>query len=134
LVAELRRTLKTVKPGAPVSAAVAPDRAEAAARRFQDWGAWLDRGLIDVLCPMAYTTDATVFASQVAAARQVAGRRPLWAGIGAYRLSPTQIGENVQTARRLGVEGVILFSYDTLTDPSHGPDYLNQVARAAFMQ
>jgi uncharacterized lipoprotein YddW (UPF0748 family) len=83
---------------------------------------------------MAYTTDGTMFASQVAAARQIAGRHPLWAGIGAYRLTSTQIVENVQTARRLGVEGVILFSYDTLTDPSRGPDYLNQLARAAFMQ
>jgi uncharacterized lipoprotein YddW (UPF0748 family) len=134
MVADLRRTLKAVRPGALVSAAVAPDRAEAAARRFQEWGAWLDRDLIDVLCPMAYTTDSAVFASQVAAARQVAGRHPLWAGIGAYRLSSSQISENVQTARRLGVEGVILFSYDTLTDPSRGPGYLNQVARAAFGQ
>jgi uncharacterized lipoprotein YddW (UPF0748 family) len=134
MVAELRRTLKAIKPDTLVSAAVAPDRVDASARRFQDWGAWLDRDLIDVLCPMAYTTDSSVFASQVSAARQIAGRHPLWAGVGAYRLSSAQIVENVQTARRIGVEGVILFSYDALTDPSRGPDYLNQVARAAFMQ
>jgi hypothetical protein len=82
---------------------------------------------------MAYTTDSAVFASQVAAARQVAGRHP----VGRNRRAPavvTQIAENVRTARRLGVGGVILFSYDTLTDPSHGPGYLNQVARAAFGQ
>lgn len=133
LVAELGRTVKTVKPRAVISAAVVPSPTERAAR-LQDWQVWLDRDLIDVLCPMAYTTDATTFASQVSAARQIAGRHPIWAGIGAYRLSSAQIVDHVHAARRVGAGGVILFSYDSLTDSSHGPDYLNQLARAAFMQ
>ena len=70
--------------------------------------------------------------TQVAAARQIAGAHPLWAGIGAYRLTSEQIVENAQTARRIGVNGIILFSYDSLTDPSRGPGYLSQVGRAAF--
>ena len=53
---------------------------------------------------MAYTTDPAAFAAQIAAAKQIAGAHPLWAGIGAYRLSSGQIVENVQAARRLGVE------------------------------
>jgi hypothetical protein len=81
---------------------------------------------------MAYTTDAALFTTEIATARQIAGIRPLWAGIGAYRLLPARIVENVRIARRLGAGGVILFSYDSLTDPSRGPDYLAQVARAAF--
>jgi uncharacterized lipoprotein YddW (UPF0748 family) len=81
---------------------------------------------------MAYTPDAGVFATQIAAARQIAGDHPLWAGIGAYRLSADQIVENVQAARRLGAAGVILFSYDSLTEPPRGRAYLAQVARAAF--
>jgi hypothetical protein len=36
MVADLRRALKAVKPGALVNAAVAPDRAEAATRRFRN--------------------------------------------------------------------------------------------------
>ena len=56
----------------------------------------------------------------------------MWAGIGAYRLSSAQIIENVQTARRLGAGGIILFSYDSLTGPPRGQDYLVQVGRAAF--
>jgi uncharacterized lipoprotein YddW (UPF0748 family) len=132
LVASLRQTLKAVKPAAVVSVAVVPDPQEAAARRLQDWRLWLDRGLVDVVCPMAYTTDASLFAAQIASARRIAGTHPLWAGIGAYRLSRDQIVDNVQTARRLGVGGVILFSYDSLADPAHGPGYLSQVGRAAF--
>lgn len=132
LMSALRQTVKTSRPAAVVSVAVAPDPREAASRRLQDWQTWIARDLVDVLCPMVYTTDTAVFAAQVGAARQIAGTHPLWAGIGAYRLSSDQIIENVQTARRLGVGGMILFSYDSLTDPSRGPDYLAQVGRAAF--
>jgi uncharacterized lipoprotein YddW (UPF0748 family) len=132
LVSQIRTAVKAARPGAVISAAVAPDPAVAAAHRLQDWRGWLSRNLIDVVCPMAYTQDAATFASQMIAARQAAGAHPIWAGIGAYRLTPVQIADNVQTARRLGADGVILFSYDSLTEPSRGPGYLGQVARAAF--
>jgi dihydrodipicolinate synthase/N-acetylneuraminate lyase len=82
---------------------------------------------------MAYTPDAAMFAEQIASARAAAGARPIWAGIGAYRLSPAQTVANIQTARRLGAEGIILFSYDSLSDPRAAvSDYLAQVARGAF--
>jgi uncharacterized lipoprotein YddW (UPF0748 family) len=132
LVARLRDTIKAARSGATVSAAVAPDPVEAATRRLQDWRDWLNRDLIDVVCPTAYTPDAAVFTSQIAAALSSAGTHPLWAGIGAHRLSSSQIVDAVKIARRLGVGGVLLFSYDSLTDPAHGPDYLAQVGRAAF--
>ena len=132
LLASLRAGVKAVKPAALVSVAVVPDPREAASHRLQDWRAWLDAGLIDVICPMAYTTDPGIFAAQIASARQIAGSHPLWAGIGAFRLSSDQIVENAQTARRLGVGGIILFSYDSLADAPHGPAYVAQVGRAAF--
>ncbi len=133
LMSRLADTVRTARPSITISAAVAPDATDAATRRLQDWPTWLDRGLVDVVCPMAYTTDTGVFSAQVAAAREIAGRRLVWAGIGAYHLSSEQIAENVQVARRLGAGGTVLFSYDSLTSPSHGPDYLAQVARAAFL-
>ena len=41
--------------------------------------------------------------------------------------------ENIQTARRLGATGVVLFSYDSLTNPRQTtPDYLSLVGRGAF--
>jgi uncharacterized lipoprotein YddW (UPF0748 family) len=132
LLTAIRQAVKLIRPTALVSVAVVPDAEEAAERRLQDWRGWVDNGLVDVICPMAYTTDPAVFAAQIASAREIAGARPLWAGIGAYRLSPAQIAENVQAARRLGVRGVILFSYDSLSDPARGPGYLSQVGRAAF--
>ena len=57
----------------------------------------------------------------------------VWVGIGAYRLSPTQIADNVQTARRAGATGLILFSYDSLINSRQSAsDYLSLVGRMAF--
>lgn len=133
LIARLRAAVREERPTAVVSLAALPDRREALTRKMQDWGAWLNDGLIDALCPMVYTQEAARFAEQVAAAREAAGSRPVWAGIGAYRLSPAQTIDNIQTARKLGAAGVILFSYDSLVNPrTSAPDYLSTVGRAVF--
>ncbi len=131
LVVRLHDTVKSRGASAVVSAAVGPDPAESAARRLQDWRTWVDRGLLDAVCPMAYTTDGRLFAAQIAAAQQIAGRRQVWAGIGAYRLSTDEIVRAVDSARRVGAGGVALFSYDSLINPSRADD-LAQVGRAAF--
>jgi len=133
LLDRLREAVRSARPSAIISVAVKPDPAEAEARHFQDWRGWIDRGLVDVVCPMAYTTDTAVFASEIATVREAVGAHPVWAGIGAYRLSPDQIAENVRSARRAGA-GVALFSYDSLIDAARGLGYLSLVARAAFNQ
>lgn len=133
LMARLGAAVKSERPSALVSVAAAPDRAEALQFRLQDWGAWLDQGIVEALAPMAYTQEPSRFAEQIASARAAAGSRTLWAGIGAYHLSPEQTIENIHTARRLGADGVILFSYDSLINPRQtAPDYLPIVGRAAF--
>jgi uncharacterized lipoprotein YddW (UPF0748 family) len=128
----LRATVKSVRPGALLSAAVVPDEAMAAGSRGQDWPGWLRDGLLDVVCPMVYTTEASVFESQVARARTLAASARLWAGIGAYRLSPEQTVGHIDAARDAGADGVVLFSYDSLVHPTRGPDYLARLADAAF--
>jgi uncharacterized lipoprotein YddW (UPF0748 family) len=134
LVAGVRQTLRATRPSAVLSAAVAPDAQEAADERLQDWRGWLRAGLVDAIAPMAYTPDASRFAAQIASARDIAGTRPVWAGIGAYRLSPAQTIENIHAARRLGAAGFVLFSYDSLTGGSSpAPDYLATVRKGAFV-
>jgi uncharacterized lipoprotein YddW (UPF0748 family) len=133
LVTRLRAAVKRERPQALVSAAVAPDMQEAYQHRLQDWGAWLSSGLLDVICPMAYTTDAVKFAEQIGAVRAAAGGRSVWAGIGAYRIPARDTIDNIQTARRLGANGIILFSYDSLINPREAADdYLSVVGRGAF--
>ena len=133
LVARLRTTIKTVRPSALVTVAAAPDIDEAREHRLQDWGAWLRAGLIDAICPMAYTAEAAQFAEQIAAVRAAAGTAAVWAGIGAYRMPPAQTIAHIEAARRLGAAGVVLFSYDSLVDPQQSaPDYIAVVGRSAF--
>ncbi|MGH6784442.1 MAG: hypothetical protein ACREBP_07440, partial [Sphingomicrobium sp.] len=120
---------------AAVTVAAAPDVNEARERRLQDWPGWLDAGLVDAVCPMAYSVEAARFAEHIGAARQIAGDRAVWAGIGAYRLSASQTVDHIQTARKLGAAGIVLFSYDSMTDPRQSaPDYLAVVARGAFLE
>ena len=133
LVARIGRAVRAARPSALVTAAVVPDAQQAFDGRLQDWRGWLGARLVDAVAPMAYTPEAARFAAQIAAARDAAGGRAIWAGIGAYRLTPAQTIEHITAARRLGAAGIVLFSYDSLTGPaSAAPDYLATVSRAAF--
>ena len=133
LMGKLRAAVKTVRPEALVTVAVAPDISEALDQKMQDWSTWLRGSVVDAVCPMAYTPEAARFAQQIAAARDVVGGRAIWAGIGSWRLSPVQTIDNIRTARKLGAAGVVLFSYDSLVDPRQAAtDYLQVVGRSAF--
>ena len=130
LVARLSNTIHRIRPSALVSAAVIPDYTDALVNTFQDWRTWVDNGFIDSLCPMAYTIDAEVFATQIKEIRALTPGSQLWAGIGAYRLSPRQTLKNINTAKELGANGIILFSYDNLAGPSNDSNYLAVIGRS----
>jgi uncharacterized lipoprotein YddW (UPF0748 family) len=131
LLMRVRTVAKRARPELALSAAVFPDPGEAARIKMQDWRAWLDHRLLDVVCPMAYTADAALFARQIADVRQLAGPHAVWVGIGAYRLSSDQTVDKIRIARRLGADGVILFSYDSLARTA-GTRTLSSIGRAVF--
>lgn len=137
LVARIYRAVKKRKPQLTVSAAVFANDENAYTRRFQDWKHWLSLGILDIACPMAYSTDTAVFQKQIqiaVAAAHSAGKQ-VWAGIGAYRIPVESTIDKIQTARASGADGVILFSYDFTARPSDlnpAADYLERVRRGAF--
>ena len=137
LVARIYRGVKRKKPAVTVSASVFANHENAFTRRFQDWRRWLAMGILDVVCPMAYSTDTAVFQKQieVATTSAHAANRRAWAGIGAYRIPAESTIEKIEVARRLGADGIILFSYDFTLRPSDlnpAADYLEKVRRGAF--
>lgn len=132
MVMRLRTAVKAVRPSATLSAAVVPDLVQAHDSRLQDWRTWLDQSLIDVLCPMAYTTDLAIFDRQIQTARDLAGDRPVWAGVGAYRLSAAATLQYIAAARRHNTAGIVLFSYEALTSPPNSAASLAELGRAAF--
>jgi len=94
-------------------------------------------GILDVACPMAYSTDTSVFQKQIEIATSTAksAKRQVWAGIGAYRIPAESTVDKIKVARSLGANGIILFSYDFTARPSElnpGGDYLDRVKKAAF--
>jgi uncharacterized lipoprotein YddW (UPF0748 family) len=138
LVERIYHGVKKRKPHIIVSAAVFANEENARTRRFQDWRRWLALGVLDVVCPMAYSTDTAVFQKQIevaAAAAHAAGRQ-VWAGIGAYRVPAESAVEKINAARALRADGIILFSYDFTIVPHQtlnpAGDYLERVRRAAF--
>ncbi len=132
LVRRVRAAVRARRPGALVSVAVVPDPETAFTGRMQDWPAWIGQGLIDVVCPMAYTSEPAVFREQIAGVRRAAPDRLVWAGIGAYRLTQDQTIRNISIARAAGADGVVLFSYDSLTSAPKGAETLSRLGRAAF--
>jgi len=137
LVERIYKAVKKRRPEVVVSAAVFANDENAYTRRFQDWRRWLQMGILDVACPMAYSTDTAVFQKQIEVATSTAqaANRRVWAGIGAYRIPSDSAVEKINVARSLKAEGFILFSYDFTARPSElNPDgaYLERIRRAAF--
>jgi uncharacterized lipoprotein YddW (UPF0748 family) len=129
LVARLRGAVKARRPQAWISAAVVPDAAEAARDRMQDWPDWARRGLVDAICPMAYTVDLPRFTRQIGEAGHAVAGQAIWAGIGAYRMTPSQTVSHIAAARTAGAQGIVLFSYDSLASSDRA---LGEIGRGAF--
>ncbi|MDX9867969.1 MAG: family 10 glycosylhydrolase [Kiritimatiellia bacterium] len=64
-VREARAAVRAVNPAVRLSAAVFPTP-EGALLRGQDWPEWVREGLLDFVCPMIYSEDATAFGAMLA--------------------------------------------------------------------
>jgi len=114
LAARLSRVAREERPRLRISAAVVPDQATALHQKFQAWPEWLAIGILDAVCPMAYTQDLRIFQEQIGEARaRVKPGQGLWAGVGAYRLSLAEVAERIAAARAIGATGYVLFSHES---------------------
>jgi uncharacterized lipoprotein YddW (UPF0748 family) len=119
LARRLSATARHQRPGLVVSAAVVAAEADAVNHKFQPWPSWIASGLLDAVCPMAYTPDPQIFRAQIESARAIAKPgQGVWAGVGAYRLTIGEVVKNIATARQIGASGVVLFSHESLDDTS----------------
>lgn len=135
LVREVSREARRLRPGVMVSAAVfqwpgARDWVQ------QDWPRWVEEGLLDFVCPMNYTRDAEGLERVVAReADLVAGRIPLYIGIGEFLLPDSKaVVDQLERARRMGADGFVLFSYESLgRNPERMADlHTSHTASATF--
>ncbi len=131
LVARLGSVVRRHRPGARVGVSVVADPDEALGRRLQDWRTWAEVGFIDIACLQPGAETADDFERQLRSARQLAAGAELWAGIGAHWLSPLETFDRIRTAQRVGIDGIMVWSYDSVTDPTrHTPGHLQQIGLA----
>ena len=131
LVARFAALVREHRPAARISVSVVADPDEAFGRRLQDWRAWAEIGFIDIACLRPGIETADDFERQLRSARQFAGLAELWAGIGARWLSPAETFDRIRTAQRTAADGIMIWSYESVTDPTqHPPGHLQQIGRA----
>jgi uncharacterized lipoprotein YddW (UPF0748 family) len=124
LVAEISQALRSRYPRLYVSAAVFLNWESHRETFGQDWVAWIDRGLVDFVCPMDYTPSMQRFELYVSRQEKWIARKSPWAaGLGVYADGMQYGGahmavEQIRVAREHGARGFIIFNYspDLVTD------------------
>jgi uncharacterized lipoprotein YddW (UPF0748 family) len=121
-VRELKASLRATGRAVKISAAVFPNADNAKVLIGQDWAAWAEEGLVDMLCPMLYTNYDRFFAKFTKQAIEY-GRDHCRVcpgiGIGTSHNQNTPEGmlEQMRISRALGADGVIFFSSGSLNAP-----------------
>ncbi len=81
----------------------------------QDWKLWCERGWLDFVCPMDYTSSPRQFENSVTRQVAWAGRVPCYPGIGesasSSRLGVDGVIEQINITRRLNTHGFVIFNY-----------------------
>lgn len=113
-----RRTVKREASGKVMSAAVFGKYPSCADAVGQDWEAWLKLGLLDYVAPMNYTEDQGRYVEWLAQqTRTRTQAMKIISGIGVTaaesRLTPAEVMDQIQAARRAGAAGFALFKLDT---------------------
>ncbi len=116
-VASARARVKRHRPSAWLTAAVMGMYPSCIASTGQDWGRWLDSGLIDYAVAMNYVEDNARFASLVnrqGAVRSRASRTISGLGVTANesRLGAVKVIDHIRLSRRAGLAGVAFFDLD----------------------
>lgn len=129
MVGAIAQDAKALKPSLIISAAVFADSKDARETRGQDWKLWLQRGYLDAVVPMAYGASTPKVAAQIAdavACARASGRFA-YAGLGAWHIPAASTVAKIGSARSLGAQGFVLFSYGGITKDGTSAAYLEKV-------
>ncbi|MHB0939589.1 MAG: glycoside hydrolase family 10 protein [Armatimonadota bacterium] len=114
VVAAVHDAVKQVKPNVKISAAVFPNYAADRDAVGQDWQLWCERGYLDFVCPMTYTSSDAQFETLIGWQVQWAGKVPCYPGIGLSvwpELDAPKLIEQITLTRRAGTGGFTIFNY-----------------------
>jgi len=127
LVAWIKSDIVSASPWVRLSAAVKPDPDEARLGFGQDWPTWLANGWLDFAVLMDYSPETKTVVRLAQKALRCRGRGQIYVGLGAWRDSPQGIVDKAAQVRKLGADGVVLFSYDGLMERKVDLERLKQM-------
>jgi len=118
LVEKISSHIKSKSKGLLVSCAVTPSPVRAYSVAFQDWSLWLEKGIVDYVVLMDYTKDDRLSEVVIRAALSQGSKEKIFVGIGAFMLKDDikDFVEQYQVVNSLNPGGIVIFSYDDLSD------------------
>ncbi|NOQ21490.1 MAG: family 10 glycosylhydrolase [Candidatus Aegiribacteria sp.] len=116
-VETVRSVLRSEAPGVLLSCAVMADPHEARSHYSCDWRSWLESGLVDFVCTMAYTTNAQKARELAVLGAAVCPERVIH-GIGIYNQPMSSAFTGASEALSRGCGGVCVFSLSSLSSDS----------------
>ena len=115
VVAGVAKAARQARPTVKMSAAVFNDWPTHRNTVGQDWKLWCEKGYLDFVCPMNYTSDNAAFEKLIERQLVWAGKVPCYPGIGfsVWRPQPDvcKLIDQINITRRLKTGGFTVFNY-----------------------
>lgn len=115
VVKSVSEEARKIRPEVKISAAVFRNWDTDSRSVMQDWKLWCERGYLDFVCPMNYTTSTSTFNRWIAKQKEWAGPAKLLPGIGASATGISQTAEDVieqiEITRKHNTDGFLIFNY-----------------------
>ncbi|NLG81225.1 MAG: family 10 glycosylhydrolase [Bacilli bacterium] len=111
-VIKVTKAIKQVNPNLKISIAVGPDPENAKRHLMQDWTTWVKAGVIDIICPMAYSRDINYVKDIVSKMKRISnGQTFNYPGIGTFMGFPEiENVDQILACREEESLGVVLFA------------------------
>lgn len=117
VVAGVHEKVRKAKPKVKISAAVFPNLIQDRDNVGQDWGKWCEKGYLDFVCPMDYTSSNAQFENQVKQQKEWAGKVPCYPGIGLSLWTDPdpvcRLIDQIEITRKHKTGGFTVFNYAT---------------------
>jgi uncharacterized lipoprotein YddW (UPF0748 family) len=114
-----------------LSAAILPWPERSYFSAYQDWGRWLDEGLVDFGVSMNYTLDLRLGDNLSKMAMSVEGKADAWIGLGPYLFESdaASFKKQLESTCALKPKGIVFFSYDGLLKQKEVTDAIRAVVK-----
>lgn len=133
LLEQLVKKVRVLRPDIRVSTTGCTPYSRAYHEAFQNWPAWIERGLVDFVTIMSYSPDTSEFAKYVSdAQKRTADFKKVNVGIGAYEMvrSPEVFARQFRLCQSSGAGACVFFHYGSMLQNTALADSLTGPAKS----